>query len=277
MRHALLLLLLLFIGGLGLLATGCRMRGGQAVVEPSASARVAGIDHQVVPGDSLWAIAEAYGVTTRVIIDANDLRSSELRLGQILRIPGVTGRRIAPPPAVVAEKTDWYVPRTAWARVPIVESLIDPMSVKPYRMTVHHSSEMSVSLLDAPAALREIERQHMAGLGKNTPFACIGYHYIIGDDGQVYEGRPIRFQGAHATGPNNIGNIGICVLGDFDHHQPSKRQMVALDKLLDRLCGMYGIQASPRTIFCHKDFVPTACPGTNLEPLVRAYAHRGGR
>lgn len=274
MRHT--LLLLLFIGGLGLLATGCRVRGELTMVESPASVRVAGVDHQVVPGETLWGLADTYGVTTREIIDANDLHSSDLRPGQVLRMPGVTGKRVAPPVAVVPEAADWYVPRSAWARVPIVESMIDPMSVKPYRITVHHSSEMSVSLLDAPAALREIERQHMAGLGKNMPFACIGYHFIIGDDGQVYEGRPIRFQGAHSTGSNNIGNIGICVLGDFDHHQPSKRQVVSLDNLLDRLCGMYGIQASSRTIFCHKDFVPTACPGMNLEPLVRDYAKRGG-
>ncbi len=271
-----LVLILALLFAVAVVTVACRR--GQSVSGPvPVDTRPAGLDHRVVPGETLWGLADAYGITTRLIINANDLRSAELRPGQMLRIPGVTTRPTAAPAAPVVDTPDWYIPRSAWAQVPINEKLIDPMGVKPYRITVHHSSEMSVSLLDSIASLREIERQHMAGLGKNTRFACIGYHFIVGDDGRVFEGRPIRFQGAHATGPNNIGNIGICLLGDFDRRRPSTRQLVGMQNLLDRLCRMYGLTPSRQTIFCHKDFVPTACPGQLLEPVVRSYADRGGR
>jgi hypothetical protein len=151
-----------------------------------------------------------------------------------------------------------------------------PMGVKPYRITVHHSSDIVLpdgtrETGDAVSLLRFVEESHIKGIGKNEPFACIGYHFIIATDGTVYEGRPLQFQGAHATGDNNIGNIGICLLGDFDKHQVPAVQRQRLIEVLDRLCRTYAITPSPTTVLCHKDFKPTDCPGRFLEPIVRAY------
>jgi membrane-bound lytic murein transglycosylase D len=42
-------------------------------------------------GDSLWEIAGAYGTTTRTIMSLNELRSSRLQVGQVLKVPGGTG------------------------------------------------------------------------------------------------------------------------------------------------------------------------------------------
>lgn len=262
-----LVLLLLVLVALVVCTGGCvRRRGGTP--PPAAQTQVLpppGIDYTVQQGDTLTAIAKTYGIQVRTIVDANQLTGYVLTPGMILRLPGVTK-------AIEAPKPSWYVPRAAWATAKVDLSNIDPMGVKPYRITVHHTGEMSVSPLDSIGSLREIERQHMAGAGKNTPFACIGYHFIIAVDGTVYEGRPLKFQGAHATGPNNHGNIGICLLGDFDHHRPSTAQVNTLVALLDRFCAEYGITSGPRTVLCHKDFKPTECPGRYLEPIIRDYA-----
>lgn len=42
----------------------------------------------------------------------------------------------------------------------------------------------------------------------------IGYNFVIGEDGNVYEGRGWDYVGAHAPG-YNTQSIGICVIGDF--------------------------------------------------------------
>jgi membrane-bound lytic murein transglycosylase D len=42
-------------------------------------------------GDSLWEIAGAYGTTTHTIISLNGLRSSRLRVGQVLKVPKGAG------------------------------------------------------------------------------------------------------------------------------------------------------------------------------------------
>jgi membrane-bound lytic murein transglycosylase D len=47
-----------------------------------------GGNHIVKSGDSLWIIAKRYGTTTQKISELNDLASTHLHIGQVLKIPG---------------------------------------------------------------------------------------------------------------------------------------------------------------------------------------------
>ena len=173
----------------------------------------------------------------------------------------------APPakPAAAApgSKEGWYIPRSEWAQRPITMRSIDPMG-RIWRITVHHSGEAPDFKDPAEDVMRRIERAHQ---GKD--WACIGYHFVIARDGRIFEGRPLLYQGAHSTGDNNIGNIGICLLGDFDQQVPSKTQRENLIDLLDRLCRRYGIAHDK--VYGHRDFRSTECPGKNLVPIVQAF------
>lgn len=268
---ALLVILALLAGG------GCATRdyaGTRGV------ATQPGIDYVVQRDDTLSRIAAAHGITVAAIVEANRLDRPALRPGQVLRLPGARAPVVAPPAPAVVRKVQpaaWYIPRSKWADEPILIDRVTPMGRKPFRITVHHSSAVSLpdgtrENGDPVKVLREIEQSHKQGRGKNEPFACIGYHFVIGADGRVYEGRPLAFQGAHATGDNNVGNIGICLLGDFDHDPVPRIQRDRLIEVLDRLCAEHRIVASANTILCHKDFKSTECPGRFLEPTVRAYA-----
>jgi N-acetylmuramoyl-L-alanine amidase len=42
----------------------------------------------------------------------------------------------------------------------------------------------------------------------------IGFNFVIGEDGNVYEGRGWDAVGAHTASYNTI-SIGICIIGDF--------------------------------------------------------------
>ena len=44
--------------------------------------------HVVNRGDSLWIIARRYGTTTKEIRDLNNLASTRLHIGQVLKLPG---------------------------------------------------------------------------------------------------------------------------------------------------------------------------------------------
>lgn len=42
----------------------------------------------------------------------------------------------------------------------------------------------------------------------------IGYNFLVGEDGNVYEGRGWGKKGAHSV-PFNGKSIGICIIGDY--------------------------------------------------------------
>ena len=69
----------------------------------------------------------------------------------------------------------------------------------------------------------------------------IGYHFLIRDDGVIYEGRPLEMIGAHAY-PNS-GSIGIAVMGNFyPHGTPSPAQLATLRWLINDLRNRFEIE-----------------------------------
>lgn len=64
----------------------------------------------------------------------------------------------------------------------------------------------------------------------------IPYNFLIGDDGNTYEGRGYEFQGEVAEDEtfNNLGLI-IAFIGDFTTYLPIDSQIATLEKFLDDL------------------------------------------
>jgi len=257
----------------GLVAVaGCGRRPSRA-----AAAAPAGpvIEYVVQPGDTLSSVSAAYGITIDELISTNHLRRRTLAPGSILLVPAYEATESPPvppvvlqqiaPPAPPVQDNSWYVPRRAWTDQSVDLSNIDPM-VKPiYRITIHHSGEYGDATAETRPMLRLIEKVHMRDRG----WACIGYHFIIARDGTVYEGRPIKFQGAHSGGDNNIGNIGVSLLGDFNVERVPATQAKALAYVLQRLSSDYAIKRS--SVFGHQHFKITDCPGRHLESWLRTW------
>lgn len=129
-------------------------------------------------------------------------------------------------------------------------------------ITVHHSvfSSSSNSLEDSLDTVRRIQREHIQG----QKYADIGYHYLIDRAGRVIEGRSLRWQGAHAGGANNIGNVGICLLGNFDEEQPTQAAIGSLNKLVFELQNKLRIPR--KNVRPHRAWKETDCPGKHLMP-----------
>ena len=91
-------------------------------------------------------------------------------------------------------------------------------------------------------------------------FFTIGYHYLIGLNGEIWKGRPIEQAGAHTTG-QNTNSIGICYVGGLDLNMrpkdtrtdAQKESLVALIKDLLR-------KFPSITIHGHREFANKACP-----------------
>ena len=89
-----------------------------------------------------------------------------------------------------------------------------------------------------------------------------GYHYVIHEDGSIFQGRPLDVVGAHARGYNEH-SVGICTVGNFEIEYPTLCQQESLGKLLlwlinDKLRG------HSLAIKRHKDVGVTLCPGRNF-------------
>lgn len=168
------------------------------------------------------------------------------------------------------------VPRNRWGAAQM-HSNWDRMTT-PYRVTVHHTA-MPFSSTDAGASqaeVRTVQRLHMNDRG----MADVGYHFLIDRAGRVYEGRPLFAQGAHSSGDHNIGNIGICLLGNFvsdpasgpDHavaQAPTVLQMETLERLVGEVCSTYDIAGSQ--VWGHQHWKSTACPGPHLMAWAQRY------
>jgi hypothetical protein len=157
--------------------------------------------------------------------------------------------------------------RSAWSAHAIDRNNLEPMTTV-HRLTIHHSAMYFRDTRPATCAvqLQQIQHDHM----QNRGYGDIGYHYIIDPSGRIWQGRDLRYQGAHASGNNNVGNVGICLLGNFVRgkkgQDPTDEQVQAMRKLVTAVMDTYHF--GPEGIYSHSDFKATDCPGPLMEPVV---------
>lgn len=157
--------------------------------------------------------------------------------------------------------------RSAWSPAAENRANLEPMG-QPRRVTIHHSAMYFRDQRPAVCAaqIQQIQREHMQSRG----YGDIGYHFLIDPAGRVWQGRDLRWQGAHADGANNRQNIGICVLGNFLRGRggqgPNPAQLGAMRTLVRQLMQQYGF--GPGEVHCHSDFKATECPGPLMESAV---------
>lgn len=162
------------------------------------------------------------------------------------------------------------LPRREWTSAGVITSLANPM-VRVERITVHHDGMPPVSLRSKADIARRIETIRKAHVGQE--WADIGYHYIVDPLGNVWEGRPIRYQGAHVK-PANERNMGVLVLGNFMDQRPSSAATTALDGFVSSQMKRLRIPLS--RVYTHQELSPTACPGVNLQRyMVETRSSRG--
>ena len=228
----------------------------------------------VKKGDTLSSISRRSGLTVNYIKKVNKLSRNLINPGDRIYLPGVNEMAIDPVQRAsynrnstnhISPKAKSYtlLKRSSWTNTKVKSNITKMGSVN--KITVHHSSEAaSATNISDKELINRIAKYHR----NKKNWAAIGYHYIIGRDGRVYEGRPVQYQGAHASGWNR-NNIGIVVLGDFNKVKPSAKQTQTLYSLLNDLRQRYKL--SHTKVFGHQHLGQTLCPGKYLYPWVKRY------
>lgn len=134
----------------------------------------------------------------------------------------------------------------------------------PVRLTIHHTGTRQRP--DRPLArkLRNLQgfsqrEERLADGRLKRAWADIPYHYYIGADGVVAEGRETRFKGDTNTNYDPQGHIGIAVEGNFEVEHPTEAQITALVGLISYLSETHRISVD--AVAVHQTFASTACPG----------------
>jgi len=147
------------------------------------------------------------------------------------------------------------VSRAGWnARKP--KNDYTPQQVQ--KIVLHHSWQPAQAQYTGAATIRGIQNYHMDD--PKTGWMDIGYHFLIGHDGVIYQGRPEGAVGAHC--PPNTNMVGICVIGNYDPNadQVNPKIETSLINLLSWLSSTYNVD--PNTAyFGHRNFSSKSCPG----------------
>lgn len=132
---------------------------------------------------------------------------------------------------------------------------------------VHHTATPNSQ--DIPTAVRSIYYYHAVTQG----WGDIGYNYLVGRDGRIYQG---RVGGQNVIGGHSyqyaIGSSGISIIGDFqDTPVPDAALagLVAIVAWVGRDLDPYGrqdfLEAPNLPVICaHRDVNATTCPGNFL-------------
>lgn len=171
---------------------------------------------------------------------------------------------VTPRPLPASPPMANVIPRVQWARGG--PKTTDMEAMRPIgAITIHHDAMSVFTATDASSTEARIELIRTSH--RNRGWADIGYHYVIDRSGRIYEGRPIRWQGAHVQNRNE-GNIGILCLGNFEAQAPSDAQLKALSAHIIRLRQMHRVDT--RRVLTHREWpgAKTLCPGVNLQKRV---------
>ena len=180
-------------------------------------------------------------------------------------------------------------PRAAWGARLRARGRLEPEEVK--FLLVHHSAGTTdYSRRQVPGVISNIFL-YQTSSRKKWPDTC--YNFFVDRYGGVWEGRTGSLDGpvrADATGGSQGFAQLVCLLGDFENHDPTPEMIDALSRLLGWLGHRYSIDLDQRNIVSfvsrgsnkwkkgsrvrtrpisgHRDVTYTLCPGKNVYPLL---------
>lgn len=181
-----------------------------------------------------------------------------------------TSSTYTPPPAPTPSSSMSVIRRSEWAKGGVIPSRMDPMQPV-NKITLHHDGMPSgFTSTDKYAAAAHAERIRQAHLDRG--FGDVGYHYMIDPAGRVWQGRELKWQGAHVK-DQNPGNLGICFMGNYELQQPNQAQLATAQVFISDAMRYYSVRVT--SVRTHREMAPTACPGRYLQPRLDSLRSSG--
>jgi len=138
-------------------------------------------------------------------------------------------------------------------------------------ITIHHTATVQKPETPIGTKMRNLQafsqREDKLASGKLKPaWFDIPYHYYVAADGQIAEGREIKYVGDTNTEYDPTGHALVVLEGSFNIEQPTSAQIDSLKRIVAWLAKKYKVTSA--NIRGHDDHAKTACPGENLKKLL---------
>ncbi|XP_071778664.2 N-acetylmuramoyl-L-alanine amidase [Centroberyx gerrardi] len=147
-----------------------------------------------------------------------------------------------------------------------------PLSLPLHFLYIHHTYEPSSPCLSFPRCsrnMRAMQRFHQEDRG----WSDIGYSFVVGSDGYVYEGRGWNYIGRHTRGLNSMG-YGVSIIGNYSSTVPPRHSMDLLRHRLVQCAVNGGRLAANFTLHGHRQVVNyTSCPGDAFYSEISSWEH----
>lgn len=174
---------------------------------------------------------------------------------------------VRPEPAVIPSELR-FVSRAEWgAKEPVL-----PMRRHtPVRLTIHHTATVqnpSRSVAEKLEGLQRFsQRDDSLSSGKKKPaWPDVPYHFYVGVDGVVGEGRDWHYVGDSNTPYDPSGHLLVVVEGSFERDTLTTAQRHTLDVLIPALARRFAIASD--SLRAHRDYAETTCPGKHVYELL---------
>ena len=105
----------------------------------------------------------------------------------------------------------------------------------------------------------------------NLDFDDIGYNFLVGSDGHIYEGAGFHTEGAHTYGYNKK-SLGIGFIGNFEESIPPRIMLEAAQKFLQCAVNI-GELSTDYKLIGGRQVVAMASPGAQLYREIRRWPH----
>jgi N-acetylmuramoyl-L-alanine amidase len=97
------------------------------------------------------------------------------------------------------------------------------------------------------------------------------YNFLVGEDGNVYEGRGWNVVGGHVP-YWGIVSQGIAVMGSFERAPPNAAALTALKDLLAYLVAKHKLTQDYK-LYGHRDVAHTSDPGKAFYDVIKTWSH----
>lgn len=161
------------------------------------------------------------------------------------------------------------ITRAEWESEDRLEPPINLNLPVPFIVISHTGGDSCQSETECSSRVRTIQIRDFVKNG----FSDIGFNFLIGGDGNAYEGRGWNYVGAH-TWSYNTRSIGISLIGNFSTDLPSDRQLRATQQLIELGVRKGKVARDYKLIgHCQNSASKTTSPGEAAYNIIKTWPH----